>query len=232
MKRIVFLLMITFFLLSISGCHSVPALRQSYDTGGIVSISYNDIDAICDDTKLAAEAEKIIVTMDESNSILISLVVDSSILLTNNDLGGYDHLIVTNRAWVERFDDFSNFEAVKFDDIPEGMSKFLNAQMPLWTKSGSNDSSLPSGVDLYSYGGSGLLSLSFYAGDGGKIIEAKKPLVILIEGSVMDFNASSFLLPLSSSSNLLFTDAEQLRRLVGESNISKYVIEISEFKLN
>ena len=64
--------------------------------------------------------------------LLLSYALDSNIELTQ-ELGDYDHLVLTNPLWVQHFGDPDNLIPVPFDQLSETMQDFLSVQLPLLT---------------------------------------------------------------------------------------------------
>ena len=108
-----------------------------------MEITYSEIDPVCDEEGLRTECEKVLTSMQESDDILLSFVVDSSILIEENELGKYDHLVMVNPAWIEKYDDMSNLQEVSIEDISAEMREFLEVQMPVWTVGGLIQSACP-----------------------------------------------------------------------------------------
>lgn len=203
----------------------LPAL-SSYNVEGIVQINYKEIDYVCDNEELALESVRIFNDMQSNENILLSFVVDSSIEIEKKILGGYDHLVVVNPQWIERFGDLSKLKQVIFEDLTIGMRDFLVDQMPMWTKEGNV---FPDGVNLYEYN-SPLLAFPFMVGEAVDALVSEKSLLIMIENPVTIMNESSFLIPLSSSGNLIFTDQQELQENINNSAIKPYVSRISDIK--
>ena len=85
----------------------------------------------------------------------------------------------------------------------------------------SYESILPKGVSLHEYNGDGLLSFPTNVGYGPKAIQAKKPLIVMIENPIASMNEISFLLPLTSSGNLMFSNAQKQREELNDSIINQ-----------
>lgn len=41
--------------------------------------------------------------MEKNNNLSLSLVIDKSIELNKEEYGGYDHIIITDRSWINSF---------------------------------------------------------------------------------------------------------------------------------
>ena len=154
MKKLISLLLALCLSVSLAACQGKSDIDENaYDIEGVVEITYSEIDPVCDEEGLRTECEKVLTSMQESDDILLSFVVDSSILIEENELGKYDHLVMVNPAWIEKYDDMSNLQEVSIEDISAEMREFLEVQMPVWTVDGSV---LPDGIRLYEYKGEGL----------------------------------------------------------------------------
>ena len=215
MKRklpIIFLIMTV----CLSACGNTNSLKQ-YDTAGISYITYSDIDTVCDSHELTFAGEELLSSMEEQ--LLLSFVVDSSIQITE-ELGEYDHLILTNPQWVERFGDPKKLKPVDYNSLSNRMREFLDAQMPVMTADGSV---LPDGVGLYQYEHGKLLAFPVNVTLGAaEPIEAEKPLIILVDQPAQTLDAHSCMLPLTSSGNVLFVDGDKLQRAFETSALKDY----------
>ena len=61
--------------------------------------------------------------------------------------------------------------------------------------------------------------------------EAKNPLIILVDKPAQSLKASSCMLPLTSSGNVLFAEGEKLQESFDESKLIDYG-SIEEFQMN
>lgn len=218
MNRKVAMILTFIFVCGLSGCGNTAVLSQ-YDTDEIWRISYTDIDTVCEDHELTAEGANLLHSLEDC--LLLSFVVDSSIVTTEElKDGGYDHLIMTNPQWMERFGDLDKLKPVEYDSLPSSMQEFLAVQMPLLTADGSV---LPDGIGLYEYEDGKLLAFPPFTALGGAApVEAKNPLIILVDKPAQSLRADSCMLPLTSSGNVLFTNEEELQTAFEESNLIDY----------
>lgn len=91
---------------------------------------------------------------------------------------------------------------------------------------------LPDGVGLYQYDGETLLAFPVHVALGAaEPIEAKNPLIILVDKPAQSLKASSCMLPLTSSGNVLFAEGEKLQESFDESKLIDYG-SIEEFQMN
>ena len=212
-------IMITFaaiFVCILSGCGKTDTLSQ-YSTDGMGYLTYTDIDTVCDTPQLVEAGANLLVSMKEQ--LLLSFVVDSSIEITE-ELGNYDHLILTNSQWVERFGDLNKLEPVEYSSLSNSMQEFLNAQMPIWTVDGSV---LSDEVSLYQYREGGLFAFPVNVTlSAAEPLAAKNPLIILVDEPAQILKADSCMLPLTSSGNVLFANAEQLKQVFEDSELRDY----------
>ena len=217
MKKKVILCAIAITTVCLSGCQWAESSAQ-YNTDGIEYIAYTDIDTVCDNAQLSEEGGSLLSSVD--SQMLISFVVDSSIEMTQSELGEYDHLIISNIQWINRFGDSKNLKPIEYDSLPNDTKNFLEMQMPIWTIDGSV---FPEGIHLYQYENDNLFAFPVNVTLGGnKPIEAENPLVILVEEPAQTFKADSFMLPLTSSGNILFENSDEFKTLFEESNLAPY----------
>lgn len=90
---------------------------------------------------------------------------------------------------------------IGFDDIHAELKDFLSKQLPIWTNTGEIQ---PEGMGFCEFNGGSFLVLPPNASYGNSTIQAKNPLIILVEEPVKTLKVSSFLLPMSSSGNIVF----------------------------
>ncbi len=204
-------------LLGLTGCGE-SALPARYDTEGIVYLAFSDIDSVCEDLALTQAGRDLLSA--QGDSLLLSYVVDSAILLTPEELGDYDHLVMVNPQWVERFGRPDRLRPVELDSLPGGMRDFLNAQMPILTADGSV---LPEGMGLYRCEDGGLFAFPSGVTLGwAKPVTAKNPLVILVDDPAQALNPKSCALPLASSGNILFPGQEKLQSTFAGIGLESY----------
>ena len=216
MKHKLTIMLALALMIILAGCGNANKLSE-YDMTGISFISYTDIDTVCEDEELTAVGNNLL--SEQEDNLLLSYVVDSAIDLSAN-LGDYDHLVFTNPQWIERFGDSGKLKPVEYSSLSKDMQAFLDSQMPLLTNDGSV---LPEGTGLYEYEGGGLLAFPVNVTLGAaKPIEAKNPLVVLIDNPVEILKADSCMLPLTSSGNVLFLDNDNFQQVFENSELKDY----------
>ena len=229
MKRIVTFVLSLIMVLSLCACGSGnnKSLSEQYSADGLVQLAYSDIDIVCDTAELAAEGGQILSAMQESDTLLMSLVIDSSIEITKDVLKEYDHLVITNPTWINKFDRMDNLISVGHDEISIELQQLISAHMQAWSIDGSE---FPDGVSLYKYTGDGLLAFPANVGYGASAIQASDPLIILVDTPADTMKPSSFLLPMTSSGNIIFTNETLLQTEIAASLIAPYVGKIESVK--
>ena len=216
MKHKLTIMLALALMIILAGCGNANKLSE-YDMTGISFISYTDIDTVCEDEELTTVGNNLL--SEQEDNLLLSYVVDSAIDLSAN-LGDYDHLVFTNPQWIERFGDSGKLKPVEYSSLSKDMQAFLDSQMPLLTNDGSV---LPEGTGLYEYEGGGLLAFPVNVTLGAaKPIEAKNPLVVLIDNPVEILKADSCMLPLTSSGNVLFLDNDNFQEVFENSELKDY----------
>ena len=216
MKHKLTIMLALALMIILAGCGNANKLSE-YDMTGISFISYTDIDTVCEDEELTTVGNNLL--SEQEDNLLLSYVVDSAIDLSAN-LGDYDHLVFTNPQWIERFGDSGKLKPVEYSSLSKDMQAFLDSQMPLLTNDGSV---LPEGTGLYEYEGGGLLAFPVNVTLGAaKPIEAKNPLVVLIDNPVEILKADSCMLPLTSSGNVLFLDNDNFQQVFENSELKDY----------
>lgn len=192
-----------------------------------VQLSFNDLDSL-ETGEMLPEAESFFKGMYENNNLQLSFVIDNAIELSAEEMGGYDHIILTDNAWVDSLgitinpeDKSSKLIERKFESLPLALSDFLKLQLPLWIKS---EEIQPKDLNFYEYKDveTKFIALSL----NGETIQAQDPLIILVENPVETFKTKGFLLNAASSGNIVFPDEETLQLALSESPIKPFVISI------
>lgn len=190
-----------------------------------VRISLNDVDSLAEE-----KVQSFLETMEENDNLCMSFVIDKAILLSDEELSGYDHIIIVNKTWANSFGVGIESDApggkltkISFNKLSAPLRNFLDAQMPILTKDGQTQ---PSGVEFYKFEGKTFLALSPNVGYGGSTIQSKNPLVILVDDPVISFAVKPFLIPLLSSGNIVFPNEDVLRREISDPDISEKISSI------
>lgn len=171
--------------------------------------------------------------MQEANNLSLSLVIDKAIFLEPYRMGGYDHIIITDRSWIDLLEIGVETEgkggkliAKDVEDLPFELASFLEGQIPLWTK--HNDVYPAQGLTFYEYKGTKFLALPPNVGLAGETVQAENPLVLLIDGHLTDIvKTKGFLLSLASSGNIVFFDQNHLQAALANSVMQPYITSIN-----
>lgn len=196
-----------------------------------VSISYNDVDGFYTEDWMP-KVESFFVQMEDQDNLCLSMAIDRAILLDKDEMGKYDHIVITDRAWVEATGLDRNLNGdnylipINYEDIHAKLREFLSAQLPVWTNAGEAQ---PKGIGFYEFSGDSFLVLPPNVAFGNSTIQAKNPLVILVENPVKTLKISSFLLPMSSSGNVVFKNEAILRTALNESPLMEKISSIDSF---
>lgn len=198
----------------------------------IVRLSMFDLDSLEQESTLP-EVEAFFSKMQEANNLSLSLVINKAIFLESHQMGGYDHIIITDRAWIDLLEIGVETEgkggkliAKNDKDLPDELASFLEGQIPLWTK--HNDVYPAQGLTFYEYKGTKFLALPPNVGLAGETVQAENPLVILIDGHLTDIvKTKGFLISLASSRNIVFFDEDHLQAALANSVMKSSITSIN-----
>lgn len=195
-----------------------------------VSLSFDNLDALSTD-KMLPYVDEFFVNLSEKNNLSLSLVIDKSILLSKEEYGGYDHIIITDKSWINSFDigigenkSGGRLNKIELNSMDKPLQDFLCAQLPLWTKTGDVE---PTSISFYEFSGNKFLGLPPNVGYGGNTVQSQNPLIILVEEPALSLNTLGFILPACSSGNIIFPDENLLRTELSKSPIKEYVVSIA-----
>ncbi|MFT3943901.1 MAG: hypothetical protein QM705_08765 [Ancrocorticia sp.] len=196
---------------------------------GTVRVSTN-IDVFGMDVGLLSKFDTFLKDAKQQDSLMLSYVVDAGIKMGREKLGDFDHLIITDTAFLEQVEvpaggssSQGSMKPVLLEDLAFPMRTFIEAQFAVITASGEP---LPRGMELYVYDGPGLPGAGPGAGLGGKTVVAKHALVAVVSDPVDTFDLQGFLIPTLSSGNLFFRNGEVTRSLLAQSGIASYITSI------
>lgn len=85
-------------------------ISRVFDASDVVEINYSKIDPVADNENLTLITEEIFTKLDDDNNLLLSFVIDSSIEITSEELGNFEHLVFLNKKWIEKYDNMSNLK--------------------------------------------------------------------------------------------------------------------------
>ncbi|TKI69127.1 hypothetical protein FC756_09695 [Lysinibacillus mangiferihumi] len=198
----------------------------------IVRLSMSDLDSLEQEAVLP-DVEDFFSKMQEANNLSLSLVIDKAIFLEPSEMSGYDHIIMTDRAWIDLLEIGVETEgkggkliAKNVKDLPDELASFLKGQIPLWTK--HNDVYPAQGLTFYEYVGTKFLALPPNVGLAGETVQAENPLVILIDGQLTDIvKTKGFLISLASSGNIVFFDENHLQAALANSVMKPSITSIN-----
>lgn len=205
------------------------ALWESFSDA--VRISFNDDDGLYDEYWMP-KVESLFVQMTNKDNLCLSMAIDRSILLDKDELGKYDHIVITDQAWVNatsvdnKISSVGHLIPIRYEDIHEELKDFLSGQLPIWTKTGEIQ---PEGIGFYEYQGDSFLVLPPNVGFGESTMQAKNPLIILVDDAVKTLKLGSFLLPMASSGNVVFKNETVLRNALAESPVMEKISHIDSF---
>lgn len=111
-------------------------------------------------------------------------------------------------------------QPIPYESLTAEIQQFLADQIPILTAEGTLFSE---GIGLYQYQDGGLLAFPVNVTLGmAEPVEAENPLILLVERPAQTLRADTCLLPLTSSGNVLFSDAAQLQEEFEASALRPY----------
>lgn len=161
---------------------------------------------------------------ENADTLMLSLDVNQSISLGENELEGFDHFIIANKTYldaigigVESDGPSGSLHEIPPADVPQ----FASMQAAMWLAEGSKQ--VPA---FYGYQGSGMVCLGPNTGKGGESVVCNNPLVLIVDAPLTAWNYDGFVLPLLSSGNLFFSDYQSTKDMIDKSEASGLVAAI------
>lgn len=195
-----------------------------------VSISFNDVDGLYNDTWMP-KVEDLFEEMATNDNLCLSMAIDRAILLDKEVMGKYDHVVVMDRAWLKasgmsNSDENDTLVPIGLDDMHKELRDVLSSQLSIWTNTGEAQ---PEGMGFFEFSGDSLLVLPPNASSGEGVMQAKNPLIILVDDAVRTLRIDRFLLPMASSGNVVFKNEAVLRAALARSPILEKISHIDSF---
>lgn len=218
---------------TITSAYIFNELSKEYSLWGnmqnIVRVGFSDTDSLVTD-EMIPHVEEFCKQMIEKNNLRMSFVIDGALALNKEEYGGYDHIIVADKAWINSLNigvgekkKGGKLTKVSLQNLKEPLRNFLNAEIPVLTKA---ETVQPDGMGYYEFTGEKFLALPPNVASGGSTVQAKNPLIILVEDPISYFKAESFVVAALSSGNIVFSDEQILREALAYSPIQEYVVSI------
>ena len=199
------------------------ALWEKYNS--FVKLSISDIDTLESNTMLP-NVEAFFEDMEKEGILQLSYVIDEGIELSDDELGGYDHLIIVDKSWIsssnigiEKDSEGGRLNEIKLEMMNQHLREFINLQFPLWLKDGDVNSDC---IRYYEYVGNSFLAMS----PKGETIQAKNPLVVLVDSPTSTLKVKGFMLYAASSGNVLFTNKDKLIKCLDNYHITPFILSV------
>lgn len=188
--------------------------------GDAVSVSIGSFDYL--DTEEGSQAAQAFLSdPDIAASAVLCVNVGSHVQLLPEDLGGYGEVDIVNQSFLDLAEvPESALTPVDWNSLPET----LRVQLSLYLVRGTDPLQAYRPLRLNSK--TDYFSLDANAGFGGDIRKPDNPLIVLLEGPLTQFTVTGFLVPLMSTGNLIFTNAEQFKAKLYTSPLAPSVASV------
>jgi hypothetical protein len=170
--------------------------------------------------------------VDQEGISALSFTVDQALNMTPEELGPFDHVIITDPAFLSLMQIGTNdagpqsgLTPVSEADIPAALHQTLAGQLEIWT---TERTAAPHGIGYYTYSGDESFAAIGSTLTGGATVQAKHPLVVLVDHPLTTFKTEGFTLSMMVNGNLVFTDADRLRTLLHDNELTPLVTSIDD----
>jgi len=168
--------------------------------------------------------------VDQSGISALSFTFDQALGMKPEELGPFDHVIITDPAFLslmrigtDHAGSQGGLTSASESDIPTSLRQILAAQFEVWTKDAT---ATPDGISYYTYSGHEPFPAIGATLTGGATVQAKHPLVIVVDHPLTTFTVQGFTLSAMVNGNLVFTDADLLRTLLRDNELTALVTSI------
>lgn len=160
----------------------------------------------------------------------LSFTLDQALGMKPEELEPFDHVIITDPAFLslmqigtDQAGSQGGLTPASESDIPAALRQTLAGQLEVSTKDGT---ATPDGIGYYTYSGDEPFPAIGATLTGGATIQAKHPLVIVVDHPLTTFTTEGFTLSMMVNGNLVFTDADRLRTLLHDNELTALVTSI------
>lgn len=197
---------------------SEARMYESIPEATRLSLLYTPGDGAYEET---AKMHEFLRLSEESGHALVSLDVNQSMELSDDDLSGYDHFVIANKAYLDAIGvglEAPSKNGTAYAIPPEEVPVLPMLQSEMWLA--DNSTTTPT---FYRYEGPGFFALGANTGKGGDVVEARNPIILVLDQIESGWSYSGFVIPLLSSGNLFFNDYEGAYSAAEISGISDLV---------
>ncbi|RTE49905.1 DUF6619 domain-containing protein [Actinobaculum sp. 352] len=194
---------------------------------GVVRVSLNETDTGLSTEEGEQNLKDILASAHQRGILMTSYVIDQGIELDDAELEGFDHIVITDQAWINHAITNSPegampvLQRVDYGSLAPATREFLDGQMPLLLNPGRPVHKLP----FFELNSGTMLALPPDVGLGSSSIQTTHPLLIVTDNVTEDYDVN-FLRATLSSGNLVFTDEAALRSLLAGTVVEPYVSEV------
>ena len=184
-----------------------------------VGISYNDVNGLYNDYWMPMVENFFAEMADRDNLFCQWLLTEPLCLIMLKWENTIISLSQTAHGWKPPYsgdnsDKADRLTPIGFDDIHAELKDFLSKQLPIWTNTGEIQ---PEGMGFCEFNGDSFWFCLQTHRMATAPYKRKNPLIILVEEPVKTLKVSSFLLPMSSSGNIVFKNEAVLWSVLNES---------------
>lgn len=191
-----------------------------------VRVSFSDSTALMESPEGARNVEAALQELSESGHLRTSLILDSSIAYSREEMDGFQHIIITDAAWLRTFgispDDLTEVS------LPQAAPTFAQGwlgrdqQLSLLSRDGTD----AAGLRYYLNGSTPVPAMEAGVALGGNTIQATDSLLIVTDSPLDSFNVPGFLFPTFSSGNIVSAEEGALREALTRHDLEPYVYSV------
>lgn len=151
----------------------------------------------------------------------MSVSLDQMAEMAEVDSSEFDHVIVTNREFLDLWDQDIELEPVDQSSVTEGLAAEVNDNLQVWERADGSVEEYSSWYTLSDSSDS--LPVIGSQVDHGNAVQAEHPLIVMVKDLDQAFAVDGVLDALVSNGQIVFTDASALRTLIDDTNTAEYI---------
>ncbi|WPF66803.1 MULTISPECIES: hypothetical protein [unclassified Corynebacterium] len=193
---------------------------------GTVRVSFSDSTALMDSPEGARNVAAALQELSDSGHLRTSLILDSSIAYSREEMDGFQHIIITDEAWLRAFG--ISLHDLTEVSLPQAAPTFARGwlgkdqQLSLLSRDGTDEA----GLRYYLNGSTPVPAMEAGVALGGNTVQATDSLLVVTDSPLSAFSVPGFLLPSLSSGNIVSTEEGALREALTRHGLGPYVYSV------
>lgn len=192
------------------------------DASSVVRIMVVSSEAtLSGDETYLARFDELVKGAESKGIAAMSLSLDQMADMVEVESSEFDHVIVTNREFVDLWKQDIELEPVERHSVADGLAGEVEDNLQVWERT---EDSVEENSSWYTLSASSEpLPVIGSQADRGNAVHADHPLIVMVDDLSQAFAVDGVLDALVSNGQIVFTDASVLRELIDNTDTAQYI---------